>query len=125
MKSGISKTKIKNQLSKKTAPELIETIKEAKKHESWLPLAKLLSGPSRKRISVNLSDINSKTSAGDTVLVPGKVLSVGSITKKIRICSLSISSSALSKLKDSKSEAVTILHEIKSNQKAEGLKIVQ
>src|SRR5688500_16711947 len=122
MQKNISKTKLKAQLSRKTNPELIDTIREAKKHEPWLPLAKLLSGPTRKYTSVNLSDIDEKSKAGDTVLVPGKVLSSGDLTKKVTICSLSISAGAKEKLKKTKSESLSILQEIKSNPKAEGIK---
>jgi len=120
----ISKTKIKEHLRKKTNPELVETIRLASKSKSWMPIAKQLANSTRKQSSVNLDEINKKTTAGDTVLVLGKVLAVGELTKKVRICSLGISKSARDKLKSSKSEAVTILEEIKKNTRAEGLKIL-
>jgi len=124
-KAKLSKTKIKSRIRKKTNPELAATISSAAKNPSWLKLAKLLSISTRLHSSLNLSDIDAKTATGDTVLVPGKVLSGGDITKKIKICSFGISAPAKEKLKKTKSEWVPILDEIKKNQKAEGLKILK
>lgn len=121
----ISKTKIKVNLKKKTNPALLEAISLALKQKNWLPLAKILSSSTRKFSSINLEEIEKKTSAGDIVVIPGKVLSSGDITKKIRISSLGISKSALEKLKKTKSEAVSISDEIKKNPKASGIKIIK
>tara|TARA_Y100000310_G_C20693441_1_gene823874 strand:- start:4596 stop:4967 length:372 start_codon:yes stop_codon:yes gene_type:complete len=121
----VSKTKAKNRSRKKTNPELKETIALALKEKAWLPIAKSLSGSTRNYVSINLSDLDKKTKVGDTVLVLGKVLSKGSLTKKIRICALSISELALERLKETKSEFVTVLEEIQKNKKAEGLLIIK
>ncbi|MEK6848396.1 MAG: 50S ribosomal protein L18e [Nanoarchaeota archaeon] len=125
MKSIISKTKIKLHISKKTNPNIAETIKTAIKHPAWLPIAKRLAGPARKYVSINLSDIEKKATVGDTFLVLGKVLSSGEVSKKIRVCALSFSQAAREKLMKTKSEAVSILEEIKINPKAQGLKVLQ
>jgi len=125
VKSTISKTKLKERARKKTNPELAATILAAAKNAQWIKYAKILSSPTRKHISVNLSDIDKKASTGDTILVPGKVLSLGNLTKKVRICSFFISKPAKNKLKETKSEWVPILKEIKENPKAEGLKIIR
>ena len=124
-KSSLSLTKIKTKARKKTNPELVETIFSARKNPSWIKLANVLSGPTNKYSSVNLGEIDAKTKEGDTILVPGKVLSSGDISKKVRIVALSISSSAKDKLKKTKSEFATISEEIKKNPKANGLKIIQ
>lgn len=122
---NLSKTKIKKQLKRKTNPSIIETIRVANKNKPWFHLAKILSNSSRKYSSINLSDIEKQTTAGDTVVIPGKVLSLGDITKKVRICSLGISSSAKEKLKKTKSESVSIFQEIKTNPKAQGIKVIK
>ena len=70
-------------------------------------------------------EIENKTEVGDTVVILGKVLAKGEVTKKIRICALSFSEKARERLKKSKSESLTILHEIKINPKAEGIKILR
>src|SRR4030042_4337836 len=108
-KPSISKTRLKVRMHKKTNPEFSEPVALAMKSPSWIKLAKLLSQSTRKHSSVNLKDIDAKTSMGDTVLVPGRVLSVGEITRKIKICSFGISKEAKEKLSKTRSEWVSIL----------------
>ena len=121
----MSKTRLKVRIHRKTNPRLAAAIFLATKSPAWLKLAKLLSQSTRNQSSVNLEDIDSQISMGDTVLVPGRVLSVGEITKKVKICSFGISKEAAEKLKKTKSEWVHILDEIKKNPKAEGIKIIK
>lgn len=121
----LSKTKLKLRIKRKTNPELVHTIALAIKSSHWLPIAKILSGPTRKYSVVNLSEINKNSSAGDTIIIPGKILSKGELTKKIKICALSISSEAKEKLKSTKSEFLPLSEEIKKNSKAEGIKIIK
>jgi len=121
----ISRTKIKFRSRKKTNSSLVETIQLALKNKNWEKIAKILSSSTRNYSSINLSEIEKQTKAGDTVVIPGKVLSLGDLTKKVRICALSISKTAEEKLKSSKSEFVYISEEIKKNPKAEGLKVLR
>jgi len=124
-KSSLSLTHIKNKAKRKTNPAFSNILTFARKNKAWVSLAHVLSGSTRTQASVNLEQIDKQTKAGDTVLIPGKVLASGEITKKLRICALGISSSAREKLKATKSEFVTIEQEIKVNPKAEGVKIIQ
>jgi len=119
-----SKTLIEKQLRKKTNLELVETIRTAKKNSAWLEVAGILSGPRKNWKNLNLSEINKDVSEGDTVIVPGKVLSQGEITKKIRIAALGFSQTAKEKLEKTKSEVVSILDEIKKNPEMKGVKIL-
>ena len=121
----ISKTKLKIRAKNKTNPELAETIYLARKNANWMPIAKILSGSTRKHAAVNLRQINEKAELGDTFVIPGKVLSEGELSKKIKICAFNISKEAKEKLKHTKSEFVTLAEEIKKNSKAEGIKIIQ
>ena len=125
IKTKLSNTKLKFRVKRKTNPEISETIFAANENPNWRSLAKILSGATRLYSSINLSDIDKQASAGDTILVPGKVLGSGDLTKKVRICALAISNSAKEKLKSTKSEYVSILQEINSNKKAEGVKILR
>lgn len=121
----LSQTKLKVRIQRKTSPELIELLRVARKNKAWQGLVKIISGPTRGYSSVNLERIDKNTTAGDTVVVPGKILSSGNLTKKVRICALSISKSALHKLKETKSEYCSIKDEIKLNSKAAGIKIIR
>ena len=118
-----SKTLIDKQLKKKTNKELVETILLAKKQESWLEVAGLLSSP--KKTEINLEAIDKETKEGDTIVVPGKVLGNGNISKKIRIAAFKFSKEAEKKLKERKCEIISIEKEIKENPKAKGVKILR
>jgi ribosomal protein L18E len=121
----LSKTKLKSRVKKKTNPVLAETLQAAIKAPAWNNVAKLLSGSTRNYSSKNLFEIEKETKLGDTVIIIGKVLSKGELTKKVRICALAISEKAQEKLKTTKSEIVSILEEITKNPKAEGIKILR
>lgn len=124
MKTLISKTHVKTKALRKTNPGLQAVILAARKQPAWLPLAHRLSGPTRLFATLNLDHIDVHTKAGDTVLIAGKVLGTGTLTKKVRVVALSFSASARTKLKATKSEAVTLLEEIQANPKAEGVKVL-
>lgn len=121
----ISKTKIKSRIRKKTNPELAETIKQSVKNSNWLKIARMLSSPKVNYSKINLFQIDKNTTAGDTIVVPGKILSQGELTKKIKICALSISKQAKEKLKTTKSEFSLLINEIKNNPKAEGIRVIK
>jgi len=120
-----SKTKIKQRMKEKTNTDIVETIKEAKKNKEWGKIAQIISASSKKYSTFNLKHIEKETKEGDTVVIPGKVLGSGNVTKKVRVCALNFSESARDKLKENKGEIITILEEIKKNPKAEGIKILR
>lgn len=121
----ISKTKLKIRAKNKTNPELAETIYLARKNANWMPIANLLARSTRKHSAVNLRKIDEKAEIGDTFVIPGKVLSEGELSKKIKICAFNISKEAKEKLKHTKSEFIFLIEEIKKNPKAEGIKLIQ
>ena len=118
-----SKTKIEKQSLKKGNPILVETLRAAKKtgNEFWMKAAGVLSGPRRNKVAVNLDEIEAATSEGDSIVIPGKILSQGEISKKIAIVAYAFSEKAREKLLKTKSHAVSILEEIKKNPEAKGL----
>jgi len=120
-----SKTKISKQLERKDNLELINSILAAKKNNSWVEVAGLLSRPRRKRININLDEINLKCAEGENVIIPGKVLSQGKIEKKIKVIAFNFSEKAKEKLLNSKCQISYISDEIKSNPSAKGLKVLK
>ncbi len=120
-----SKTQIEKQTKRKTNSELVETIRNAKKNEKWLKVASLLSAPRKKRFEANLDKIDRESKEGDSIVIPGKVLSQGEINKKIRVIAVGFSESAKKKLLNSKCEVVYIIDEIKNNPEAKGVKILK
>lgn len=120
-----SKTTIKHRTRSKTNPQVIEAVRLGLKQKAWHSIAQAVSNSTKHYSSVNLKEIDRQTKLGDIVIVIGKVLSSGSITKKIRICALGISALAKDKLSESKSEFASIADEIKKNPKAEGIKLIR
>jgi len=120
-----NKTKIEEQLKRKTNVELVQTIIAAKKKKDWLEVAGILSSPRVKRINVNLDKINNETKEGEIIVVPGKVLSQGELNKKIKVVALSFSEKAKEKILNAKGEFVNIIEEIKKNPDAKGIKIIK
>jgi len=63
------------------------------------------------------------TKEGDSIVVPGKVLSQGELSKKVAIVAFAFSDKTREKLLKTKSQAITMLEEIKKNPEAKGLKV--
>jgi ribosomal protein L18E len=121
----LSMTKLKERVRKKTNPVLKETLQAALKNPQWREVAQMLSSPRSNYATKNLFEIDAETKAGDTVIVVGKILSKGDLTKKLRICALAVSAKAEEKIKAQKSEIISIEEEMKKNPKAEGIKILR
>jgi large subunit ribosomal protein L18e len=119
-----SKTLIGKQVTKKTNPELVETILLAKKKAKWVEIAGLLSSPRANMINLNLDKLNEEAKEGDIIVVPGKILAQGELNKKIKVVALSFSEKAKEKISKSKGEISTILEEIKKNPEAKGIKFI-
>lgn len=120
-----SRTLIDKQAKRKYNPELVETILKAKKHKNWLEVSGLLSLPRKLKIEKNLDEINKESKEADTIIVPGKVLGNGEISKRIRIAALSFSKEAEKKLKEKKCEIVSLKKEIEINPEAKGVKLIR
>jgi large subunit ribosomal protein L18e len=119
-----SKTQISKQESKKTNSELVETIRETKNQKEWMPVASVLAGPRSNWKSVNIGTINNKIKEGEKIIVLGKVLSQGEVSKKFKVVAFGFSESAEEKLKKSGCEISTISEEVKKNPHAKDLKIL-
>jgi len=119
-----SKTKIGKQVRRKTSSSLVDTILAAKKSPAWLKVASVLSSPRKNSISINLGDLDRLSKEGETILVPGKILSQGELNKKIKIVALKFSETAKEKLLKSKIQITSITDEIKNNPSAKGFRIL-
>jgi len=119
-----SKTKIEQQTKRKTNSVLVETIREARKQEKWIELASMLSNPRRRKRELNLDQLNKET-GNETLLFPGKILSLGEANKKYKIVALKYSEKAEEKLKKAGCQVSYILDEIKTNPSAKGVKIIK
>ncbi len=103
-------------MRRKTNPYLVETLAIAKKNSP--EVASVLSRPSRRQVIVNVQRINKEK--GERIIVPGKVLGSGNITRKFKVFALKFSESAEEKLKKAGCEYKTILEALKSGDKLKG-----
>jgi len=121
-----SKTLIEKQLQRKTNSVLVETIIQAKKKDAWNEVSELLSGPRRKRMNLNLTELNGiEASNKDILVVSGKVLSEGNIDKKLKVVALGFSERAKEKLLKAGCKLSSILEEIKLNPTGKDLKVLR
>jgi large subunit ribosomal protein L18e len=103
--------------------KLISKIKK-QKTAFWKQIAIELSKPTRIRRSVNLSKINRHTKDGETVIVPGKVLSAGKLDHKVTISAWQFSDTAKARIVESGSKPLTINQLLEENPKGSGVKIL-
>lgn len=102
---------------------LVENLKKAQK-PIWKRVAKELSKPRRRRVQVNVSKIEQYAKPDSTVLVPGKVLGSGNLSKKVTIAAFSFSGSAKKLISKVGGKAITIESLHKSNPEGKGVTIM-
>jgi len=118
---------------KRTGPDnihlqmLITELKTVASKENvplWRRIAEDLERPSRQRRVVNLSRLNRFTKENDVVIVPGKVLASGELDHKLTVSAFTFSDEAIVKMKDAKSDVLTISELLKKNPKAKKVRII-
>jgi len=87
----------------------------------WRRVATDLEKPNRGRRAVNVERIERCAKAGLTVVVPGKVLSSGVITKKVHVVAFQFSEAAAKKIAKAGGSVSTFAEYIKKN--PEGTKV--
>ena len=90
----------------------------------WQKLAYELDRATRKRREVNLSRINRYAKEHEVVLVPGKVLGAGTITKKITIAAWNFSGKAIEAIKKAGGTVLTINELVKKYPTGKGIRII-
>ena len=106
--------------------ELISSLKKQSidhKTGVWKRVALELERPTRSHRVVNLSKIEKFTEDNDVVVVPGKLLSGGELTKKITIIAYSYSQKTLDKL-NGKAQIISIEDGLKKYPTAKDIKII-
>jgi large subunit ribosomal protein L18e len=86
-------------------------------------VGKIVSRPKRSRRSVNLYKLDKVSKEGESIIVPGKVLSEGRLTHKVRITALDYSDAAKRALEESGSKIVGLEEMLKEKPKG-GIRIV-
>lgn len=113
----------------KTNPELIELINSLKRKSRdenvniWRDIAERLERPLRVWPEVNLSRIERYANDSETILVPGKVLGAGTITKKVTVSAFKFSSEAREKIESAGGKVLTIKELMAINPKGKNVRI--
>ena len=102
---------------RKENPVLLSLIEELKKGKKpiWKRVVCELSRPRRQMPQINLSKIEVYGNDGGTVLVPGKVLGSGNLSKKLTVAAFSFSDTAKKLIADAGGKAISIESLYKSN----------
>ncbi len=103
---------------------LVETLMKTQK-PIWRKVAYELSRPRRQKVEVNLSKLDDYADEDVTVLVPGKVLGAGMVSKKITVAAFSFSGSAKRIISEMGGKALTIESLHKSNPDGRGIVILK
>jgi large subunit ribosomal protein L18e len=114
------KTEKDNQLLKSLIDELMKTDKPV-----WKKVAYELSKPRRKRIEVNLSKIDEYAEGDGILLIPGKVLGSGNVSKKVNVAAFAFSESAKQLISMAGGKAMTIESLRKTNPDGKGVTIIK
>jgi len=89
-----------------------------------LNLAKRLKRSERLRPVVNVAKLDRLCKDGEVILVPGKVLSYGNITKKLTVSALAFSKVAAEKITKAGGKVLSINELVKENPKGSKVRIM-
>ena len=115
----------------KTNPQLVATIDNLKaitrdnNAAIWRDIALRLEKPKRNWAEANLSKLERYAKDGETIVVPGKVLAAGSISKKIIVAAFSFSDAAAKAIVAAGGKTMTFEELAKENPKGTGVRIMR
>ncbi len=118
-------------VSSKTNPELISLIDnlKAKERETgaaiWRDIAVRLEKPRRNWAETNLSKLERYAADGETVIVPGKVLAAGEISKKITVAAYCFSGASKVAIEAAGGKVLTIAQLMDENPKGSKVRIMR
>ena len=116
--------------SLKTNPQLVTLIFDlkAKTRETeadiWRDIALRLEAPSRVWAEANLSKIEKYVKDGETIVVPGKVLAAGDLTKNVTVAAYSFSAKAADAIVAAGGKVMTIRELMEANPTGSKVRII-
>lgn len=97
---------------------------EKTKEPIWRDVAAKLRAPRRGKVTLNVADLERNACAGDTIVVPGTVLSNGELTKAVRVAAWRFSPAAAAKIKKAKGATMTIDELLAKNKSGSKVRIM-
>ncbi|PIN88028.1 50S ribosomal protein L18e [Candidatus Woesearchaeota archaeon CG10_big_fil_rev_8_21_14_0_10_32_24] len=90
----------------------------------WKRVLKDLKKPSRQRRTVNVYKIDKYAREGEIILVPGKVLSLGEMSKKVDVAAFNFSGEAKKKIEKANGKIMTIRELLQQNPEGKKVRIL-
>ncbi|MGB9719093.1 MAG: 50S ribosomal protein L18e [Candidatus Anstonellales archaeon] len=109
--------KIKTNAENERLLSIVDVLRKEQK-PFWRRVAELLAKPKRHRPEVNLRKIEKLAKEGDTIVVPGKVLGDGRLTKKVNVVAFNFSESAKKIMEEAGAKYMEIEEYYKKNKEA-------
>ena len=113
----------------RTDPNKIALIRSLRttptKSKIWASLVSELSKSNRRRVVLNLSNLNRNSSPEDVVLVPGKVLGGGSLNHRLEVAAESFSAKAKEKIINAGGRCMSIEELVKRNPKGSNIRLLK
>ena len=106
---------------------LISTLKEqSRKSETplWSAIADEFERSTRQHRVVNISHIDKNSKDNDVIIVPGKVLGAGIITKKVTVAAQAFSGTAKQQIMNAKGTCITIQELMTKHPKGTNVKVI-
>ncbi len=111
-------------------PELVRVIRElrtaARAHDApvWASVADRLERARHQTAAVNVGQLDRIAAADQTLVVPGKVLAEGELSKKVTVAAFSYSSTARAKIQAAGGSTLTIHDLVHAHPDGAGVRIV-
>jgi large subunit ribosomal protein L18e len=115
---------------RKENPELarviIELRKAARAHKApvWRAAAERLSRPRHQVLPLNVAHLERLANPQETIVVPGKLLAEGNLTKPLTVGAVAYSSEAQSKVRAAGGKAISISELLKSHPDGKGVRLL-
>jgi large subunit ribosomal protein L18e len=114
----------------KTSPRLsglVADLKSAARDggDVWADVAERLDAPRRTHAEVNLSRIERYAQTDETVVVPGKVLGSGVLTKDVSVAAVNFSSTAETKIEQADGEALALERAVEQNPEGSDVRVIR
>ncbi|MBN2142538.1 50S ribosomal protein L18e [Candidatus Woesearchaeota archaeon] len=119
--------KMRNVQKNQSLMELVQLLKKTALENDaavWKRVALDLEKPTKQRRIVNLYKIEKTSKDGELVVVPGKVLGTGDLSRKVSVAAYAFSEDALRKIKAQKGDVLTIREAVTKNPKGQQVRIM-
>ncbi len=90
----------------------------------WASVADRLEKPRHRIVPVNVGHLERLTEAGDTVVVPGKLLAHGPLSKRLTVAAFAYSKEARTKIHAAGGVAITVHDLIKTKPDGAGVRLL-